>query len=112
MDAISNERLSPTGHALADAFVFDAISPSFRNDYDDSIDYGIFQINSRYWCKAQGRPSNNVCGVRCEDLLTDSDIVKSAKCVKIVQKYHGISAWVVWNQHCSDGRAVEYARGC
>uniref|UniRef100_A0A4X2L5D5 lysozyme n=1 Tax=Vombatus ursinus TaxID=29139 RepID=A0A4X2L5D5_VOMUR len=35
---------------------------------DQSTNYGIFQINSRYWCD-DGKTSNalNRCGVKCSD---------------------------------------------
>ncbi|KAE8748340.1 Lysozyme, partial [Frankliniella occidentalis] len=39
---------------------------------DKSIDYGIFQINSRWWCD---RGPKLGCGVTCQTLLTDMDQV-------------------------------------
>ncbi|CAJ1071082.1 lysozyme C [Xyrichtys novacula] len=31
---------------------------------DGSTDYGIFQINSRYWC-SDGTQTSNACNIRC-----------------------------------------------
>nr|KAF6374484.1 lysozyme [Pipistrellus kuhlii] len=36
------------------------------NPGDRSTDYGIFQINSRYWCNDGKTPrSSNACGISC-----------------------------------------------
>ena len=32
---------------------------------DGSIDYGLFQINDRYWCQTSGNSFPNVCGFDC-----------------------------------------------
>nr|XP_016851269.1 PREDICTED: lysozyme C-1-like [Anolis carolinensis] len=34
-------------------------------DSDGSIDFGIFQINSRYWCQYGNEKSSNACGIQC-----------------------------------------------
>ena len=40
------------------------------NDYDGSIDNGLYQINSAYWCKAPTGPSfANVCKTPCDSEL-------------------------------------------
>jgi hypothetical protein len=37
------------------------------NPGDKSTDYGIFQINSRYWCDDGKTPgAKNACGVSCK----------------------------------------------
>ncbi|XP_057177170.1 lysozyme C-like [Triplophysa rosa] len=60
-----------------------------------STDYGIFQINSRYWCydkdDTRGHP-NNGCKINCSKLL-NNDISLSVACAKIIVKQQGISAW-------------------
>uniref|UniRef100_A0A8C8RU11 Sperm acrosome membrane-associated protein 3 n=1 Tax=Pelusios castaneus TaxID=367368 RepID=A0A8C8RU11_9SAUR len=33
---------------------------------DGSSDYGIFQINSGWWCQDDRTPSENLCHVRCQ----------------------------------------------
>lgn len=64
---------------------------------DKSIDYGIFQINSRWWCD---RGPKLGCGVTCQTLLTDMDQV--AKCIKAIYaetkrlKGDGFKAWTTY----------------
>lgn len=36
---------------------------------DGSRDWGLFQINDRYWCKGSG-PTKNVCGFNCNSELS------------------------------------------
>ncbi|EDW36204.1 GL16804 [Drosophila persimilis] len=56
-----------------------AINPS---NVDGSVDWGLFQINDRYWCKpADGRPSTDLCRLPCRLLLSD-DIRYSIACAK------------------------------
>ncbi|XP_075885293.1 lysozyme C-like isoform X2 [Nelusetta ayraudi] len=43
-----------------------------------SIDYGIFQINSRYWCNNHQNPTLNACGIDCSELLTENVAVAIA----------------------------------
>ena len=39
---------------------------AINHNTDGSTDYGIFQINSRYWCDDGRTPgSKNICGIRC-----------------------------------------------
>ncbi|XP_026318553.1 lysozyme-like [Hyposmocoma kahamanoa] len=59
---------------------------------DGSYDYGLFQINSRYWCNTGATPGK-VCKLRCEELLTD-DITKAVECTKTIYKLQGFEAWV------------------
>lgn len=35
---------------------------------DGSFDYGIFQINSHYWCNDYRSHTENICQVECEGL--------------------------------------------
>ncbi|XP_075975946.1 lysozyme-like [Anticarsia gemmatalis] len=67
-------------------------------DPDGSYDYGLFQINSRYWCSSGPTPGNT-CNVRCADLLSD-DISLSSACAKKILSMRGLSAWVSWEQFC------------
>ncbi|KAE8749733.1 Salivary lysozyme-like [Frankliniella occidentalis] len=70
---------------------------------DKSIDYGIFQINNRYWCD---RGPKKGCHVTCQTLLTDMDEV--AKCVKAVYaetkklRGDGFKAWSSYLNHLCD----------
>ncbi|KAB0403902.1 hypothetical protein E2I00_016994, partial [Balaenoptera physalus] len=58
-----------------------------------STDYGIFQINSRYWCNDGKTPrAVNGCQIRCSVLLKD-DITEAVRCAKrVVQDPQGINA--------------------
>ncbi|XP_078265859.1 lysozyme C-like [Rhinoraja longicauda] len=78
-----------------------------------STDYGIFQINSKWWCDDQKTTGGkNICGISCDDLLND-DVGDDCNCAKIiVTQSKGMSAWVGWNKNCK-GRDVEhFVDGC
>ncbi|XP_068632297.1 lysozyme-like [Battus philenor] len=64
---------------------------------DGSRDYGLFQINDRYWCSNTNTPGKD-CNVTCE-LLSDN-ITKAATCAKKIYQRHGFSAWYGWQNHC------------
>ncbi|XP_034979046.1 lysozyme C, milk isozyme-like [Zootoca vivipara] len=82
-------------------------------DSDGSADYGIFQINSRYWCQSPSEPSSNICGIQCSELLTDNIAVDVA-CAKIVvdNSPNGLGAWVAWRLHCQGQDLSQYVAGC
>ncbi|CAI9574236.1 unnamed protein product [Staurois parvus] len=64
------------------------------NNNGPSRDYGIFQINSKWWCN-DGKTSNakNACGISCQSLLNDN-IYDDIECAKrVVRDPNGISAW-------------------
>ncbi|XP_026484424.1 lysozyme-like [Vanessa tameamea] len=63
-----------------------------------SRDYGLFQINDKYWCSNTSTPGKD-CNVTCSDLLVD-DITKAATCAKKIFKRHGFNAWYGWKNHC------------
>ncbi|CAD7011600.1 unnamed protein product [Ceratitis capitata] len=74
-----------------------AINPS---NVDGSVDWGLFQINDRYWCKpSDGRPSTNSCRIPCRLLLSE-DIRFAVACAKYIRRIQGFSAWVAWNNRC------------
>lgn len=75
------------------SFNTDAIG---RLNDDDSTDYGIFQINNRYWCSDGKYKSSNGCGVRCKDLLGESGVALSLKCAEIVRAESGWKAWTTY----------------
>nr|AFU52817.1 lysozyme C [Myotis adversus] len=79
----------------------------------DSTDYGIFQINSRYWCDDGKTPGAvNACGINCNVLLQD-DITQAVTCAKrVVGDPQGISAWVAWRNHCQNQDLTQYTQGC
>jgi hypothetical protein len=62
-----------------------------------SIDYGLFQINSKYWCgigKAGGE-----CKIDCNKFL-DDDINDDIECVKLIYKTHKFTAWRGYEDKC------------
>ncbi|XP_075165006.1 inactive lysozyme 1A-like [Haematobia irritans] len=67
-----------------------------------SKDYGIFQINNKYWChsKKNNRHSHNQCKVDCNDLLSDN-IKKSVACARKIKAQQGWRAWMAWQKHCN-----------
>ncbi|XP_069673831.1 lysozyme c-1-like [Periplaneta americana] len=65
---------------------------------DGSYDYGIFQINNRYWCKTGSK--GHECNIKCEDLLND-DISEDIRCAQLIKKMQGFKAWVAWNKKCN-----------
>ncbi|XP_059539559.1 lysozyme C-like [Myotis daubentonii] len=83
------------------------------NRGDKSTDYGIFQINSRYWCNDGRTPGAvNGCGINCNVLLQD-DITQAATCAKrVVKDPQGIRAWVAWRNHCQNKDLTQYTKGC
>ncbi|KAF4010366.1 hypothetical protein G4228_001426 [Cervus hanglu yarkandensis] len=67
------------------------------NRGDKSTDYGIFQINSRWWCNDGKTPKAvNACRIPCSALLKD-DITQAVACAKrVVRDPQGIRAWYVF----------------
>nr|ABC73705.1 lysozyme [Antheraea pernyi] len=63
-----------------------------------SRDYGLFQINDKYWCSKTSTPGKD-CNVTCNQLLTD-DITVAATCAKKIYKRHKFNAWYGWLNHC------------
>lgn len=38
---------------------------AINHNSDGSTDYGIFQINSRWWCNDDRTPTSNACNINC-----------------------------------------------
>jgi len=53
-----------------------------------SWDWGLFQLNDRYWCGRNGVGGD--CRAKCADLY---DAAKNVACAKIVYTRQGLSAW-------------------
>nr|P37156.1 RecName: Full=Lysozyme C I; AltName: Full=1,4-beta-N-acetylmuramidase C [Tachyglossus aculeatus aculeatus]AAB20832.1 lysozyme I [Tachyglossus aculeatus=echidna, milk, Peptide, 125 aa] [Tachyglossus aculeatus]1JUG_A Chain A, LYSOZYME [Tachyglossus aculeatus] len=72
-----------------------------NHNTDGSTDYGILQINSRYWCHDGKTPgSKNACNISCSKLL-DDDITDDLKCAKkIAGEAKGLTPWVAWKSKC------------
>ncbi|MED6292273.1 hypothetical protein CHARACLAT_032180 [Characodon lateralis] len=79
---------------------------------DGSTDYGIFQINNRWWCNDGQIQTANGCRMRCSQLQTDdvSDAINCAK--RVVRDPQGIEAWVAWRLHCKNKDLRNYLRDC
>ncbi|XP_069731998.1 lysozyme C-like [Phaenicophaeus curvirostris] len=105
------------GRTVADWVCLVAHESSYNtkaiHDNGSSRDYGIFRINSQYWCddgKTHG--SKNACHMGCSKFLDDSikDDMQCAK--KIAQEAKGLKPWVGWNKHCRGKNLSPYVRGC
>ncbi|XP_063239276.1 lysozyme-like [Bacillus rossius redtenbacheri] len=73
-----------------------------------SYDYGIFQINSKYWCGITSKGKD--CNIKCDDLV-DGNIDDDIACAKKVHRRHGFSAWYAWRSHCQ-GKPLPSVAGC
>ena len=74
-----------------------------------SKDYGLFQINDKYWCSNTSTKGKD-CNVTCAELLTD-DITKASTCAKKIFKRHGFMAWYGWRNHCQ-GKTLPNVSNC
>ncbi|XP_053318730.1 lysozyme C-like [Spea bombifrons] len=83
------------------------------NDNGPSRDYGIFQINSKWWCDDGKTPgSKNACGISCQRLL-DDNILDDIECAKrVVSDPNGMGAWVAWRKKCKGKDLSPYTAGC
>ncbi|XP_065096823.1 lysozyme C II-like [Paramisgurnus dabryanus] len=116
--ALKAYRMDATGVSLANWVCLIKSESGFNTqaigrNRDGSTDYGIFQINSRYWCydgRTPGRTSND-CKINCSRLLS-ADISQSVKCAKIIAKRHGTSAWYGWKKTCANRNVRPYIAGC
>ncbi|XP_077298016.1 lysozyme-like [Arctopsyche grandis] len=66
---------------------------------DGSYDWGLFQINDKYWCKGHYSGSKNICNINCGEFLQD-DISASVKCALKIKNASGFSAWEGWKAKC------------
>ncbi|XP_072257434.1 lysozyme C [Pyxicephalus adspersus] len=91
---------------------FNTQSKNF-NPGDNSTDYGILQINSRWWCNDYKTPgAHNACNIDCSAFLSD-DISESVNCAKrVVRDPKGMNAWVGWRNHCKGTDLSKWIKGC
>jgi lysozyme C len=66
---------------------------------DGSTDYGLFQINSYYWCSGDSNSKYNECGASCTSLF---DCQKNANCADRVYREQGFNAWYGYQYHKSE----------
>ncbi|XP_003414557.1 lysozyme-like protein 6 [Loxodonta africana] len=103
----------PLSAWLCLAFVESKFNTSkIKENADGSFDYGIFQINSHYWCNDYLSHSENLCHTDCIELL-NPDLLSTVNCVKkIMSGGGGLNNWIEWKLHCS-GRPLSYwMTGC
>ncbi|XP_045115264.1 lysozyme C-like isoform X1 [Portunus trituberculatus] len=87
-----------------------------KQNSDGSQDYGLFQLNNKYWC---GNTHKNECNMPCEALL-DEDITDDVRCMKKIiretekwkGKGTGLTAWVAYVNRCKDRNLDEYMADC
>ncbi|XP_041915720.1 lysozyme C-like [Alosa alosa] len=85
---------------------------AIHHDSDGSTDYGIFQINSRWWCNDGHSVTSNACGISCSELLSPNLSVAIECAKRVVRDPNGISAWVAWRTHCQGQDLSSYVAGC
>uniref|UniRef100_A0A6J0U030 Lysozyme C, milk isozyme-like n=1 Tax=Pogona vitticeps TaxID=103695 RepID=A0A6J0U030_9SAUR len=106
------------GYSLANWVCMAAHESSYNTqaiDYDSngSADFGIFQINSAYWCQNGDESSANLCGISCSELLTNN-LAPDVACAKTVvdNSWNGMGAWVAWRLYCQGQDLSGYLAGC
>ncbi|XP_060058427.1 sperm acrosome membrane-associated protein 3 isoform X2 [Erinaceus europaeus] len=92
------------GYSLADSAV--------DHEADGSTNNGLFQINSRKWCKNLNAQTPNLCQMYCTDLLNPNlkDTVICA--MKIAQEPLGLGTWEAWRHHCQGKDLTDWVDGC
>lgn len=63
---------------------------------DGSTDYGLFEINSYYWCSGDPTSKYNECGASCASLM---DCQKNTNCAYKVYREQGYNAWYGYQYH-------------
>ena len=66
---------------------------------DGSSDYGLFQINSYYWCSGDPKSKYNECGISCSSLY---NCQSNSNCAYKVWKEQGYNAWYGYKYHKSE----------
>ncbi|XP_010977335.1 sperm acrosome membrane-associated protein 3 [Camelus dromedarius] len=105
------------GYSLADWICLAYFASGFNtgavdHEADGSTNNGIFQINSRKWCKTLDSSGPNMCQMHCFDLL-DPDLKDSVICaMKITQDPRGLGSWETWRHHCQGIDLSDWVDGC
>uniref|UniRef100_A0A8C3WPX3 Sperm acrosome-associated protein 5 n=1 Tax=Catagonus wagneri TaxID=51154 RepID=A0A8C3WPX3_9CETA len=102
-----------TGDWLCMAHYESGFDTSFvDHNPDGSSNYGIFQLNSSWWCDNGVTPTQNLCHMECHELL-NRHILDDIMCAKqVVSSQEGMNAWDSWNQHCAGHDLSEWLKGC
>ena len=75
-------------------------SCSATNDNTDgSRDYGLFEINSYYWCSGGPNSKYDECNASCSSLM---DCQKNTNCAYKVYREQGYNAWYGYQYHKSE----------
>uniref|UniRef100_UPI00398F5004 lysozyme C, milk isozyme-like n=1 Tax=Pristiophorus japonicus TaxID=55135 RepID=UPI00398F5004 len=90
-----------------------AIGRNSRAGQIVSSDYGIFQINSYWWCDdGQTQNSRNGCRRSCDDYINDN-IADDIQCAKsVVSDPQGMNAWYGWKNNCKIRNLDNFLREC
>ena len=67
-----------------------------NKNVDGSTDYGLFEINSYYWCSGDPTSKYDECGTSCSSLY---DCQKNTNCAYRVYKEQGYNAWYGYQYH-------------
>ena len=70
-----------------------------NKNVDGSTDYGLFEINSYYWCSGDPTSKYDECQTSCNSLF---DCQKNANCAYKVYKEQGFNAWYGYQYHKSE----------
>ncbi|XP_067634147.1 lysozyme-like isoform X2 [Eurosta solidaginis] len=70
---------------------------AIKRNPNGSTSYGLFQINSKDWCRA-GR-KGGICDKKCEDFL-DDNIDDDVACAKRIFERAGFKNWPGWSATC------------
>ncbi|XP_069936512.1 lysozyme C-like [Cherax quadricarinatus] len=84
---------------------------ALNRNKNGSKDYGIFQINSMYWCHDDTKGKSNSCGIQCKDLLSDN-LGTAVTCAQKILKSQGYKAWVAYNNNCRNRNLDAYMAEC
>ncbi|KAM4034597.1 lysozyme C-like [Anomaloglossus baeobatrachus] len=77
-------------------------------DIQNNYSYGAFWINSLMFCDDCKTKTQNLCKMKCADLL-DDNLDDDAKCAVQIAKTYGFTAWNnVWPQKCKDKDLSKY----
>lgn len=78
---------------------------------DGTQDFGLFQINSYYWCSGGPNSRYNSCGVACSS-LTNDNIDDDTTCAQQIYREDGFNAWYGWINYCEGKDVSSYVAGC
>ncbi|XP_034235752.1 lysozyme C-like [Thrips palmi] len=80
---------------------------------DGSKDYGLFQINNRWWChnNESPAPNQNLCNVPCDRVLKNMDA--TVKCIKTMYA-KSKNTWEPWitYPYCKKQDMTAFTKGC